>query len=141
MMNELRADEAVAAGGGVGRPVHRLVPVERAAMSFTVCVIDTMHGRPADGVAVRVERRVDGEWRGLVQGVTDETGGLAGVLSKLPVTCGVYRVELDVDGYFASLGIAAFHPVVSVVFRVGEPTGYHIPILITPHSLQTYRSA
>jgi 5-hydroxyisourate hydrolase-like protein (transthyretin family) len=52
---------------------------------------------------------------------------------------GVYRIELDVDGYFASLGIAPFYPTITVSLRVQSPErSYTVPVLITPYAYLTY---
>jgi 5-hydroxyisourate hydrolase-like protein (transthyretin family) len=111
-----------------------------ARLSITVSVVDTMHGWPADGVGVQLSRKVDGSWQAQAHGRTDETGILA-VRPAEPASCGLYRVELDADSYFASLGIAAFYPTVTVLFRVLDPDdACHISILITPQSHLTYRS-
>jgi len=113
-----------------------------AATNITICVVDSMHGRPAEGLAFRLQRKVGGEWQDQMQGHTDERGEVVGMLSPLAVTSGIYRVELDIDGYFASLGMVAFNPNVTMDFRVLDPTQqHHISILITPHSYLTYRSS
>jgi 5-hydroxyisourate hydrolase len=107
------------------------------AMSITVSVIDSLHGRMAGGVTVRLESPVRGEES--FQGRTGEIGQLNDWQPPLVLRPGVYRVEVDIDGYYATLGIMPIYPRVIVMFRVLNPNDqYHMPILITPYSQMIY---
>lgn len=107
-------------------------------MKVTVSVVDCAQGRPAEGVAGRLERRVDGVWTEQAKGRTDECGSITWGRVPSPAKC-VYRIELDVDQYFATLGIVPTHPWVTIVFRVLDPAAdQHIPVLMTPHAHLTY---
>ena len=74
--------------------------------------------------------------------IAAERGEFPSVLPPVHAASGVHRIELDLDGYFASLGMVAFHPTLTVDFRVVDPTQHHrISVLITPYSQVSYRSA
>lgn len=108
-------------------------------MGITVNVIDCMHGRPAEGIAARIDCEVDGVWGKSGRGRTDENGMLRDWLPPIVLSHGVYRIELDVDSYYATLGIVPRYPRVSVIFRVFDPAEHHlVPMLITPTSHITY---
>lgn len=107
-------------------------------MKVTVNVVDCAHGRPAEGVAGRLEQRLGGVWTELAKGRTDERGAISWDGMPSPGRC-LYRLELDIDQYFATLGIVPSHPWVTVVFRVLDPgADQHIPVLMTPHAHMTY---
>ena len=102
-------------------------------MSFTVNVIDCMYGSPAQGVTGRLERQSYGTWEEPVHGRTDENGLLCGWSPTPAITPGVYRLELDVDRYYATLGIVPLYLRVNVVLRVTDPADDHrVYVLITP---------
>jgi len=102
-------------------------------------VLDTVHGCPAAGVAVRLYG--DGDL--LFDGRTD-ANGRCGDLPEL--TLGRYRLEFAVAEYFRGKGIALPDPpfldVVSITFGVAETDGHHhVPLLVSPFSYSTYRGS
>jgi 5-hydroxyisourate hydrolase len=108
-------------------------------MNISVSVINCMHGRPAEGVAVRLERKVGGEWVELAHGRTDENGWLGNWHPAPVLGRGIYRLELDLDSYFGNLGIIPFHPSAIVAFRAVDPAQtYQLPVLATPYAIMTY---
>jgi 5-hydroxyisourate hydrolase len=110
--------------------------------AITTHVLDTALGRPAAGIAVRLEQRARaGEWTAIGQGETDRDGRLRSLHPEgSPLAAGVYRITFDTKSYFASRRVAAFYPEVVVVFETmaGE-THYHVPLLIAPFGFTTYR--
>jgi 5-hydroxyisourate hydrolase len=108
-------------------------------MKVTVSVVDCTHGRPAEGIVVRLERRISGVWAEQARGQVDESGKLTWELMEF-ATKSIYRIEIDTDSYFAAFGIVPSHPCVTVVFRViSHDEDQQIPVLITPHSHLAYR--
>ncbi len=96
-------------------------------------VLDTSRGRPATGVAVRHETRLDGRWRPVAEARTDADGRIAGWAAEP----GEHRLVFDTGGH---LGLDAFYPEVVVAFRVTEGH-YHVPLLISPFGYSTYRGS
>jgi len=46
-------------------------------MSLSTHVLDAMTGQPAEGVAVRLDELIDGEWRTVAHGSTNADGRIA----------------------------------------------------------------
>lgn len=100
-------------------------------MGLSTHVLDLASGRPAAGVAVRLER--DG--RVIAEAVTDDDGRVADLADE--VTAAVYRLSFDTAAYGN-----VFYPEVSVTFRVADPAvHHHIPLLLSPHGYTTYRGS
>jgi 5-hydroxyisourate hydrolase len=77
-------------------------------------------------------------WTELASGRTAVDGRWA--FSSDRLHHGVYQIELDIDGYYAPLGVLAFHPRVIVEFRIVDSSqDLHLPVLITPNSLLAYQ--
>ncbi|PTQ11685.1 hydroxyisourate hydrolase [Sphingomonas oleivorans] len=108
---------------------------------LTTHVLDTAHGRPAAGVAVRLMR----EGRLIHQGVTNDDGRCPGLLPE-PLERGRYRIEFAVADYFRAQGAdlpdPPFLDVVAIDFGVADPDGhYHVPLLVSPFGYSTYRGS
>ena len=115
----------------------------RFMSGLTTHVLDTMHGRPAAGVTLRLKR--DGE--ALVEAVTNIDGRCdKPLLANGSLPPGVYRLEFDIGDYFRDLGVAlpepAFLDTVVIDFGVAENAGhYHVPLLVSPFGYSTYRGS
>jgi 5-hydroxyisourate hydrolase len=102
-------------------------------VSLSTHVLDAGLGRPASGVAVRLER--DGTC--LAEDRTDADGRIARLAADLPV--GEYRITFDTGGYFAATGQHGFYPEVVVVFGVSDAARHHhVPLLLSPFAYSTY---
>jgi 5-hydroxyisourate hydrolase len=116
---------------------------ESRLSGLTTHVLDTMHGRPAAGVSLRLSR--DGEM--LASAVTNLDGRVDGpLLTGLELSTGHYRLEFDVGEYFRDMGVAlpqpAFLEVVTIDFGVAEAGAhYHVPLLVSPFAYSTYRGS
>jgi 5-hydroxyisourate hydrolase len=111
---------------------------------ITTHILDTSQGRPARGVAVRLERLGDGrEPRLIGQGATDGDGRLRDLLpAGAPLEEGVYRLVFETGAYFGQQGVEAFYPEVAVVFQVRDAgQHYHVPLLLNPFGYSTYRGS
>ncbi|HSF26961.1 MAG TPA: hydroxyisourate hydrolase [Actinomycetes bacterium] len=109
----------------------------------TTHVLDTVRGRPAAGVPVRLEQLiVDGlPGHPLADAVTDEDGRLD-ELGPDRLDVGTYRLVFDTAAYFKATGQDRFFPEVSVVFAVADPaTHVHVPLLLAPYAYSTYRGS
>ena len=110
-------------------------------------VLDTVHGRPAAGVAVELYA-VAGEDRRLVTRATTNADGRtdAPLMAGETFRTGTYELVFHVGPYFRSSGMAAADPpfldAVPVRFSIAEPDGhYHVPLLVSPWSYSTYRGS
>src|SRR4051794_30565903 len=88
------------------RGLDRLCPAGeygKRMSGLTTHVLDTAHGKPAAGVAVRLMR--DGEV--LVRATTNADGRCdSPLLSPDAIRPGAYRLEFEVGAYFRGLGVA-----------------------------------
>lgn len=110
---------------------------------LTTHVLDTMHGRPAAGVRLRLSRN----GQALASATTNADGRVDGpLLSGEALTAGPYRLEFDVGEYFRGLGVAlpqpAFLETVTIDFGVSEAGAHHhVPLLVSPFAYSTYRGS
>jgi 5-hydroxyisourate hydrolase len=105
--------------------------------TVTTHVLDTSKGRPAVGMAVRLER--GGEV--LAEASTDGSGRVA-ELGPDDLAIGRYRLVFDTGPYFSATGDEAFHPQVTVDFEISDAgADYHVPLLLSPFGYTTYRGS
>ncbi|WP_293903004.1 hydroxyisourate hydrolase [Phenylobacterium sp.] len=108
---------------------------------LTTHVLDTMHGRPAAGVSLRLTR--GGE--PVASAITNMDGRCdQPLLTGEALAVGRYRLEFDVGEYFRDMGVAlpepAFLDVVAIDFGVSDSAShYHVPLLVSPYGYSTYR--
>jgi 5-hydroxyisourate hydrolase len=108
-------------------------------MSVSVNVINAVYGRPVVGMSARLDSQIDGVWTEQLRIKTDDKGSFSS-WPEWSLTRGFYQLELDLDGYFSSLGITPFYPSITICFRITDPTyEHHIFLLITPFSYVTYQ--
>ncbi len=103
---------------------------------ITTHVLDTAQGRPASGIAVRLEHRGAGGWSLVGQGVTDADGRLKTLTQPGKLAAGTYRITFD------TAQRSAFFPEESIVFAVADSDAhYHVPLLLSPFGYSTYRGS
>jgi 5-hydroxyisourate hydrolase len=108
-------------------------------MSLSTHVLDAGTGRPAAGVAARLERRAGDGWQPLADGRTDPDGRIRELGAPGP---GVHRIVFDTGGYFTERGVPSFYPEVIVTFEItGTDEHYHVPLLLSPYAYSTYRGS
>lgn len=96
-------------------------------MSLSTHVLDAATGRPATGLAVRLETE-DGTV--LARDRTDGDGRITG----WDPGRGVHRLVFDT-------GHHAFYPEVTVTFRITAAGHLHVPLLLSPYAYTTYRGS
>jgi 5-hydroxyisourate hydrolase len=123
-------------GGYVAEGGSGATPTSAATPTISTHVLDTEAGRPAVGVAVTLYKLgEDDRPIRLTQALTDSDGRVRDLLER-PLSPGTYRLEFrkpDGDGFFARL---------SVDLRIQDTSrSYHVPMLMAPFSLTTYRGS
>ena len=111
--------------------------------SITTHVLDTARGRPAAGVPITLEFQSSGDWVIVGAGVTDADGRLRTLVPPgAALHLGAYRLTFDTDAYFNALGVDGFFPEAVIVFRVRDASQHHhVPLLLSPFGLSTYRGS
>ena len=130
-------------------------------------VLDTVLGKPAAGVDVRLERQEGGGWgegwievtqpegesappaeraRGLSgpwsevsRSVTDTDGRCRDLAQDLPA--GVYRLVFDTGSYLNSMHRASIYPEIAITFGCTGEGHYHLPLLLSDNGYTTYRGS
>jgi len=109
-------------------------------VSITVTVIDGRSGFPAEGVVVTIVGRPGRDQAFQVHGLTDARGDFTCArTTELLVKGEYYSVELDVDAYFASLGIVAGYKQITILVRVIDAQAdYRMGLFVTPFAHATW---
>lgn len=107
-------------------------------MLVSLDVVDAMIGRPAEGIPVTLRR--DGESDGLST-PSQETDAMGRVAwPKPPGPRGKYRLEVELDRYYGSIGVSAFQSCVQMDFRVFDADEtVNLLLIISPTSNVTCR--
>jgi 5-hydroxyisourate hydrolase len=113
------------------------------ASPLTTHVLDIRLGKPATGVAVRLERMdASGGWHELTTAKTNDDGRAPDLLAEGALKAGVHRLTFDTGAYFAAQRVEYFYPQVSVEFVVTElERHHHVPLLLSPFGYSTYRGS
>jgi len=105
-------------------------------MSVSTHVLDSVLGRPAIGVVVRLYAGDEL----LAEGVTDRDGRCR--LAEGATGLGTHRLVFGTGPWFAEQGREAFYPEVVLTFSVQEPAEHHhVPLLLAPFAYSTYRGS
>ena len=117
------------------RPSNRHAGRHGDGATISTHVLDAGRGTPQAGVLVRLTRLVpDGSATVLSELTTDDDGRIAS-LAPGGLSAGTYRLEFHLDG----LGSDFFRAVL-LDLRVDDPSrSYHVPLLVAPFGLTTYR--
>jgi 5-hydroxyisourate hydrolase len=110
---------------------------------LTTHVLDLRIGKPAAGVAVRLERMdASGGWHALASAKTNEDGRVPDLLAAGKMAPGVHRLTFETGPYFSAQQVEYFYPQVTVEFVVAEPSRHHhVPLLVSPFGYSTYRGS
>jgi 5-hydroxyisourate hydrolase len=111
---------------------------------LTTHVLNTAHGVPAAGMAVRL---MDGARVVLHETYTNADGRCDAPLLEGPTyKPGKYILAFSVAEYFrehgAELSEPPFLDVVEIAFGLADPNAhYHVPLLVSPWAYSTYRGS
>jgi 5-hydroxyisourate hydrolase len=105
-------------------------------MSVSTHVLDSVTGRPAAGIAVRLFA----DEALVAEGVTDRDGRCR--LTEDATALATHRLVFATGQWFAEQGRDAFYPEVVLTFAVQEPAEHHhVPLLLAPFAYSTYRGS
>jgi 5-hydroxyisourate hydrolase len=127
-----------------GRSAEEHVADARASgPTISTHVLDTERGRPAVGVHVSLYKLgEDDRPIRLTQALTDHDGRVRDLLER-PLSAGVYRLEFSLAGPRGEgTEDERFFRRVAVDLRVDDVgRSYHVPLLLAPFSMTTYRGS
>lgn len=108
------------------------------AHTISTHVLDTETGRPAVGVPVRLTRVLaDGATRPAGSGRTDDDGRIRALLEG-ELTPGVYRLTFEVHDYRPQ----CFFREVTLEISISDVArSYHVPLLVAPYGISSYRGS
>ena len=108
-----------------------------ARPTISTHVLDTGTGLPAAGIQVTLSRLDVGKAPiRMTQVLTDGDGRVRDLLER-PLVAGDYRLEFDVAGEGGS-----FFTRIAIDVSIADTTrSYHVPLLMAPFSLTTYRGS
>jgi 5-hydroxyisourate hydrolase len=104
-------------------------------------VLDLATGQPAPGVGVALFRLdADGSPELVSELQTDDDGRIGDLLDGAELEEGDYQLAFDVGGYADDP--EAFFQSAALALRIGD-TGrsYHVPLLLSPYGMSTYRGS
>jgi hydroxyisourate hydrolase len=104
-------------------------------------VLDLAAGHPAAGIGIALFRLdPDGRPELLADVDTDGDGRVRDLLDGTPLEAGDYQIAFDIGAY-ADDGEAFFQSA-AVALRITDTTrSYHVPLLLSPYGLSTYRGS
>lgn len=106
-----------------------------AGPTLSTHVLDTASGQPAAGVAVAVYRGDEI----VASGTTDPDGRIRELATDLAP--GGYRLVFDLGAYFASRPDGPFFRRVTLDVELGDDAHYHVPLLLSPYGVTSYRGS
>jgi 5-hydroxyisourate hydrolase len=106
---------------------------------ITTHVLDTALGRPAAGIAVRLEQLDNGVWSAVSSSSTDADGRCSNLAAD--ASPGTYRLTFATAAYFAQAGRTSIYPEISITFHSRGEAHYHLPVLLSDNSYTTYRGS
>ena len=107
------------------------------APTISTHVLDTEGGKPAAGVQVTLYKLgEDNRPIRVTQALTDDDGRVRDLLER-PLQVGDYRLEFDV-----ALESGSFFTKIAVELQITDVArSYHVPLLLAPFSMTTYRGS
>lgn len=113
---------------------------------LTTHVLDTARGRPADGVKIALYRVSGNSHRKIAEAVTNADGRTdEPLLPAATFKPGTYELVFFAGDYLRRTGQAGAEPLfldqVPIRFGMAEDVHYHVPLLLSPHSMSTYRGS
>ena len=106
---------------------------------ITTHVLDTVFGKPAAGIAVRLETKQGDAWKMAGSSVTDADGRCRDLTDS--VGAGAYRLIFDTAAYFQQTSRESIYPEIAVIFSCDGKAHYHLPLLLSGNSYTTYRGS
>lgn len=113
---------------------------------LTTHVLDTAQGAPAEGIKILLYRVSGNSHRKIAEAVTNSDGRTdAPILPKEKFKTGTYELIFFAGDYLRRTeqvtGETLFLDQVPIRFGMSEDDHYHVPLLLSPFGMSTYRGS
>ena len=113
---------------------------------LTTHVLDTARGCPAEGIAIWLYRLTGNSHRKIAEATTNADGRTdAPILPETDFKTGTYELVFHAGDYLRATGQVSGDPLfldqVPIRFGMSEDTHYHVPLLLSPFGMSTYRGS
>jgi 5-hydroxyisourate hydrolase len=113
---------------------------------LTTHVLDTAQGRPAAGIKIALYRVSGNSHRKIAEAVTNADGRTdAPILPEGKFKTGTYELVFFAGDYLRETGQVSgetlFLDQVPIRFGMAEDDHYHVPLLLSPYGMSTYRGS
>ena len=113
---------------------------------LTTHVLDTARGMPAEGIKIALYRVSGNSHRKIAESVTNSDGRTdAPILPEKSFKTGTYELIFFAGDYLRATGQAGAEPLfldqVPIRFGMAEDDHYHVPLLLSPYGMSTYRGS
>jgi 5-hydroxyisourate hydrolase len=116
--------------------------VAQGQPTISTHVLDLESGEPAAGVSVSLFRLTDDGRPELIADVETDDDGRIRSLVDGTLEAGDYQLAFDVGGYLETDDDDAFFQSLAVALRIADPSrSYHVPLLLSPFGMSTYRGS
>jgi 5-hydroxyisourate hydrolase len=107
--------------------------------AITTHVLDAVLGKPAAGLAVRLDKRDGDAWTAISSSVTDTDGRCRDLIQDAQQ--GVYRLTFSTGDYLTHKSRQSIYPEISITFICSGKEHYHLPMLLSDNGYTTYRGS
>lgn len=113
---------------------------------LTTHVLDTAQGCPAEGIAITLFRLTDGAREEVATAVTNTDGRTdSPILPQSKFQTGQYELVFQAGDYLRRHGLAneahLFLDDIPIRFGMAKEDHYHVPLLLSPYGMSTYRGS
>ena len=106
---------------------------------ITTHVLDTVLGKPAAGVSLRLEKQEGEGWQTIGESATDQDGRCRDLAPG--AAPGRYRLTFDTGAYLIRSRRSGIYPEISITFTCSGEAHYHLPLLLSDNGYTTYRGS
>lgn len=113
---------------------------------LTTHVLDTARGCPAEGIKILLYKVSGNSHRKIAEAVTNADGRTdTPILPEDQFKTGQYELIFFAGDYLRATGQGTgdilFFDQVPIRFGMAEDSHYHVPLLLSPHGMSTYRGS